>query len=123
VKPNEDLSDIEIELTNRITTLSGTVTNSRGETVKEYWTVIFARDREKWRPSSRYIRISRADQDGRYKVTGLPPSEYLAIAFEAVDAGEASDPDFLDRIQNRAISVSLGEGDTKALDLKLSSVP
>jgi uncharacterized GH25 family protein len=122
VKPNEDLSDIEVELTNRTTTVSGIVTNSRGEAVKEYWTVIFARDREKWRSSPRYIRISRSDQDGRYKVTGLPPGEYLAVALEVVDPGEASDPDFLDRIQNRATALSLGEGDTKALDLKLSSL-
>jgi Carboxypeptidase regulatory-like domain len=122
VKPNEDLSDVEVELTNRITTVSGTVTNSRGEAVKEYWTVIFPRDREKWRSSPRYIRVSRSDTDGRYKVTGLPPTEYLAIALEVVDPGEASDPDFLDRIQNRATSLSLGEGDTKVLDLKLSPV-
>ena len=121
VRANEDLSDIEVELTNRITTLSGTVSNSRGEPVKEYWTLLFARDREKWRGPTRYVRTGRSDQDGRFKVTGLPPGEYLAIALDVIDPGEATDPDYLDRIQNRATSFSLGEGETKALDLRLST--
>jgi hypothetical protein len=97
VKPNEDLSEIEIELTNRTTDVSGMATNSRGEPVKDYWTVLFARDPEKRRPPTRYVRTARADQEGRFKTAGLPPGEYLAIAL-------------------------LGEGETKTLDLKLNSL-
>jgi hypothetical protein len=121
VKPNEDLNDIEIELTNRTTEISGTVTNTRGEAVKDYWAILFSRDRDKWKPPSRSVRISRPDQDGRFKVIGLPPGEYLALADNAIDPSDATDPDFLDRIQIRATRFSLGEGETKALDLKLSS--
>jgi hypothetical protein len=123
VRANEDISEVDVEITNRITTVTGLVTNNRGEAVKDFSTLLFARDREKWRSSTRYVRSARADQDGRFKVTGLPPAEYLAVALEVIDPGDATDPDFLDRVQNRATSFSLGEGETKALDLKLTSVP
>lgn len=123
VKANEEISDIEVELTNRVTDLSGTVTNSRGEPVKDYWAVLFARDAEKRRPPSRYVRVSRSDQEGRFKVSGLPAAEYFAFAVESVDSGEATDPEFLDRIQNRSTRFTLGEGETKTLDLKLNTLP
>src|SRR5262249_53876765 len=35
-KPNEELTGLEIELTNRIASVSGVVTNSRGESEKNY---------------------------------------------------------------------------------------
>ena len=93
VRPGEDISDVEVELTNRITDVSGLVTNSRGDPVKDYWVVFFARDPAKRRPPSRYVRTGRANQDGRFKMTGLPPGEYLAIAFDSIDLNEVTDPE------------------------------
>ena len=123
VKPNEDITEIEVELTNRITDVSGLVMNSRGEPAKDYWAVLFARDRGKWQPQSRYIRTARPDQDGRFKISGLPAGDYLAIALDFIEQGQANDPEFLDRIQDRAVRFSLGENEAKALDLKLGSLP
>ena len=59
-------------MTNRPTEMSGLVTNARSEAVKEYSLVVFAQDRDLWRPGSRFIRSGRPDQDGRFKVSGLP---------------------------------------------------
>jgi hypothetical protein len=39
-----------------------------------------------------------------------------------LDPLQTSDPDYLDRIQNRASRFSLGEGETKTLDLKLATI-
>ena len=85
--------------------------------------MLFARDRGKWQPQSRYIRTARPDQDGRFKISGLPAGDYLAIAVDFVEQGQANDPEFLDRIQDRAVRFSLGENEAKALDLKLGSLP
>jgi Carboxypeptidase regulatory-like domain len=63
VRPNEEISGIEIELTNRQSDLSGLVTNGRGDPVRDYSVVIFAEDRERWTPGSRYLRVGRPDQD------------------------------------------------------------
>jgi hypothetical protein len=123
VRPNEEVTDLELELTNQISAISGLVTDGRGESVKDYTAIVFARDPEKWRPPSRYVRSGRPDQDGRFKVTAILPGEYLAIALDAVDPGEATDPEFLDRIQRLATKVSIGEGETKVLDLKMTALP
>jgi hypothetical protein len=124
VKPNEDLDEIVVELTNRSTEITGTVTNSRGEQVKNYWALVFALENEKRRPPTRYASTVRADQEGRFKATGLPPGEYFAVALDAFDPNdEGTDPDFLGRIEKRATRLRLAEGEAKTLDLKLSSLP
>jgi carboxypeptidase family protein len=120
-RPNEDVGDIEVELTNKPTEVSGVVTNSRSEPVKDYTVVVFARDRERWGYMSRYFQSSRPDQDGRYKVKALPAGEYFAVAVDYVEPGEANDPEFLDRVKTRAVSFSLNDGETKTLDLKISA--
>jgi hypothetical protein len=56
VKPGEDMSGLEIELTNRITEVSGVVTNARNEPVKDYSLIVFSSDREHWGPGSRFVR-------------------------------------------------------------------
>jgi hypothetical protein len=123
VKPGEDVGEVEIEITNRSTDLSGLVTNGRGDPVKDYWVVFFPRDAAKRRPPSRYVRTGRANQDGRFKTTGLPPGEYFAVAFDSVDLNEVTDPDYLDRLEARATRFALREGETKTLDLRLGTPP
>jgi hypothetical protein len=121
IKPNEDVSGIEIEITTKMTEISGLVTNGRGEAAKDYTVVVFARDQERWTGATRFITTGRPDQDGRFKIRGLPPAQYYSIALDYVEPGEASDPEFLDRIKSKASTLSLGEGDTKTVDLKLNS--
>lgn len=122
VKANEDMSGIEIELTNHQSALMGLVTNSRGEAVKDYSLLLFAQDRERWGPGTRYMRTARPDQNGRFNTIGLPAGEYYAIALDYMESGDATDPEFLDRVQPKADRFSLGDGETKSLDLKVSSL-
>lgn len=119
-KQNEDVGDIEIELTNRVTAVTGLVTNSRGESSKDYLLIVFAQDRARWTAGSRYIRTGRPDQDGRFKIS-VPPGSYYAIAVDYVEPGDATDPEFLDRVRFKATAFSLGDGETRAVDLKLGS--
>jgi protocatechuate 3,4-dioxygenase beta subunit len=120
-RANEDITDIELELTNRVTDLSGLVTNGRGAAVKDYSVVVFAQDRDKWTANSRYLRTGRPDQDGRFKITGLPPGEYLIVAIDYVDPNEWTEPDYLERVRSKATSVTIGEGETKSVDLKINT--
>jgi hypothetical protein len=117
VKPNENVSGIEIELTNRPTQISGQVTDSRGAPTKDCTVVIFARDERKWEGTSRYIS---AAQDGKFEVKGLPPGDYHAVAIDGIEPGQWGDPDVLTRIRDQAATLSLVDGETKTLDLKLT---
>jgi hypothetical protein len=120
-KPNEDITGVEIELTNKTTTVGGLVTNG-GDPVKEYTVIVFAQEKEKWNGNSRYIAIGRPDQDGRFKTSSLPPGDYNAVAVDRVDPGQWTDPEFLESVRPRASMFSLMEGETKTLDLKLTTL-
>jgi carboxypeptidase family protein len=121
LRANENISDVEVELTNRLTDLSGLVTTVKGEAVKDYTVVVFHQDRDKWTANSRYMRTARPDQDGRYKVNGLPPGDYRVIALDYLDQNEWNTPEFLDGIRPRATAFSITEGETKSVDLRVTS--
>ena len=123
VKPTDDLTNIEIELTNRVTETTGLVTDDRSEPVKDYAVVIFPRDKQKWESHSRSVRTARSDQDGRFKIGGLPSGEYFAYAMDFIEPGQERDPEFLDRIQTLATRFELGEGEKQLLNLKLHTTP
>jgi protocatechuate 3,4-dioxygenase beta subunit len=119
---NGDDTVLEVELTNKLTTITGLVTNARGAAVKDYTAIVFAQDPERWKGSTRYQSTGRPDQDGRFNITGLPPGEYYIIALDRVDMGETSDPEFLEKMHTRASRITLDEGETKTVDLRLNTV-
>lgn len=122
-KPGEDVSGVDIELTNKTTTISGSVTDDHGQAAKDYTVVVFTDDQQKWvLPMNRWMSSARPDQDGRFKVTNLPAGSYYAIAVEYVPAGEWTDPDWLDRARTKAKRLTLEEGATQTLELKLSGM-
>jgi protocatechuate 3,4-dioxygenase beta subunit len=118
-RPNEDVNGVEIELTNQLNSLSGTVTDTRGKAVTDYTVITFARDRERWGATSRFLNSGRPDQEGKYKLTYLPPGDYYAVAVDYVEQGAQTDPEFLERLKERATEFSISETETKSLDLKL----
>jgi hypothetical protein len=120
-KPGADVSGIDIELTSKSTSVSGAVTDERGQILKDYTAVIFAEDPEKWTlPVNRWVASARPDQEGRFKFSNLPAGAYYAIAVDYVAQGEWNDPEWLARAAKRATRISLDEGGTKTLDLKLA---
>ena len=121
VKPMESVSGVEVELTTRVTSMSGLVTDARGDPARDCTVVFFPADSRRWTPGSRYLRTARPDQDGRFKISGLPPGEYNVIALDRVDPGQNTDPEFLERVRNRASTFSVLDGETRSVDLKLSS--
>jgi hypothetical protein len=119
IRPNEDLNGVEIELTTQLSDLSGFVSNARGENVKDYSIVVFSRDRQRWGFASRYLGGGRPDQDGKYRVRNLPAGDYYAIALDYVEQGAGTDPEYLERIKDRATEFSMNDGETKSLSLRL----
>jgi hypothetical protein len=122
-KPNEDISGIEVEITNKLTTITGLVSNARGDTLKDYTTIAFAQDKEKWKMMGRYLSMGRPDQDGRFKISGLAPGEYYIIALDSAQSNQLTDPEFLESVRAKASTLVLREGESRTVDLKVNSVP
>jgi hypothetical protein len=118
-KGSEEITNVEIVLTSTAVQISGTVTGSDGKPVKDYSVVVFPEDKALWTPDSRCFSQARPDQDGRFKVIGLPGETYLVAALDYVDSQEWRDPEFLERLSEAATRVSAAEGETKEVTLKL----
>lgn len=123
LRPGQDVGDVEIVLTNTPPEVSGVVTNAKGEPVHDYTVLLFAQDRDRWTGMTRYTATARPDQDGRFKVRSLPPGQYYAVAFDYMDPADRGDPEFLERAATSALRFSLGDAETKSLNLKLSILP
>lgn len=119
-KSTQEYKDAQIILTDKITEVTGKVAESAPGAVLDYAVVVFPDDEAKWIGASRYIRSARPDQQGTFKIRALPANErYLAVAVDYLEDGEANDPEFLAEMKTKASTLSLGDGESKAVDLKL----
>jgi protocatechuate 3,4-dioxygenase beta subunit len=119
-RAGETVDGLEIVLTNRLTNISGAVTDGSSEPVKDYTVVIFSDDPTLWTaPQSRHVTGVRPDQEGRFQVRNLPAGGYYAIAVEYIEQGTWGDPDVLTRLKTSATSFRLRDGEQKTLDLKI----
>jgi hypothetical protein len=120
-RAGDAVTALEVTLTSRTTSLTGTVTGADGAALKDYTLVIFADDPELWQmPMSRWVVGTRPDQDGRFKVQNLPPGSYHAVALEYIASGEWGDPELLARLKDKGRRFTLEEGASETLELKLS---
>ena len=122
--PGQTFGGVQVVMTKKIASLSGAVTDARGNPVLDATVVVFPANDKLWTFQSRFIRAARPDQDGRYRISMLPsPEQYLVVAVQGLEDGQAGDPDFLASVRDAATKFELGDGETKAVDVKLSSQP
>lgn len=119
--PGQTVSGVQIVLTKKISALSGQVTDAKGNPVLDATVVVFPSDEKLWTFQSRFIKAARPDQEGRYRVTALPAEDYLVVALQGLEDGQAGDPEFLATVKELATKVEIGDGETKAVDVKLSA--
>jgi hypothetical protein len=121
---DQSLSDVEIVVTDRINTLTGTITDDRARVAPGAFLVVFSADRDRWYPASRFMRKTIAGADGLFTVSGLPFGVYYAAAVARLPAdGEDGwqDPEFLESLMPGASTVTLAEGERQILNLRLKS--
>jgi Carboxypeptidase regulatory-like domain len=118
--PGVEVRDVRVRLTQTVSTLSGTVRDERGQLVLDAAVVVFPADDAKWGFASRFVRTARPDTQGRFEVRTLPAhANYRIIALQGLEDGQASDPEFLASLRDRAERLTLNEGETKSVDLRL----
>jgi hypothetical protein len=114
-----NVDGVEVFLTNRVTSIAGRVTDDKANPVSDYSVLVFAADRGKWTDRSRFIALGRPSQDGTFKISGLPPEDYFAIALSAVPGTQWQDPEFLRTLEESATRFVLGDGEAKTVTLRL----
>jgi hypothetical protein len=120
-KPGINVTGVVITLTNRLTEITGTVRDARGQTVADYVLVAFADDSQLWGAQSRYVQTTRPNQNGEFTLKGLPPGRYLAAAVPALENGSQSNPAVLEQLRRSARTFTLADGQTLNLNVEMTS--
>jgi hypothetical protein len=116
---NTDVAGLEVVLTTRTTSVSGTAADPQGKMLHDYVLLLFPQDTTKWHWNSRFLATGRPDQHGRFKLNNVPPGDYFVAAVREVEAEEWTDPEVLARLKGRATRLTLAEGDHKTVDVPL----
>jgi protocatechuate 3,4-dioxygenase beta subunit len=115
----QELNDVQVVITSRVTTFEGRLADDKNQPVRDATVLVFDADQEKWFESTRRVRATRPDQDGQWRLRGMPAGEYLAIALDYVEDGAWNDPEYLEALRRDASAVTLAEGATAAVALKV----
>jgi hypothetical protein len=120
VRAGENLANVAIVFTDQQNEISGTVTTEQGTPVPDYTVLAFPTDGSLWRPLARQIMTARPDQTGKYRIRGLPPGQYYLVTVDPTEQGEWFESAYLDEHRAGAMRVTLGDGDVKTQDFKVS---
>jgi len=108
-----------VVLTNRINELTGTV-RAGGQVATNASVVVFPDNPAQWPFPSRRVRSTRVDKNGLFRVRSLPAGQkYFAVAVDYLEQGEFQDPEFLQSMKARATEITLGEAETKNIELTM----
>jgi len=117
-------SDIEVLISAFGAATRGRVTDERLAPVRDYSVILFSTFTDKWFSGSRRVKTARPDQDGAFSIVGLPPGDYWIVAVDRLDSPVSGatvppDPALLESLSSRALRVTLGEGQSQDLTLRL----
>jgi hypothetical protein len=118
-----DLNDVEIVLTDRVTTVSGTVFEAGGMAATSATVVIMVDDPQKWGPHSRFIRRVRTNASGRFTIQGLPAGRYIGVALQYLLAGDEGNPELLTRLRPLGQALMLDDAGSSAVTINVSPHP
>jgi hypothetical protein len=121
---DRDVSDLVIKLTDRPSTIAGTVRVS-GKSDPDAVVLAFPSDTKYWPIAgavSRRFASVRASPQGTFGPVSLRPGDYYAVAIGDEPADEWREVRFLEVLARSATRVTLGEGETLNIDLTRATI-
>ena len=120
VTADADISDMSVTLTSAPTQISGLVTDALGRPSPEYSVVVFPADPQlRNNAPRRHSGLVKIATDGRFRVEGLPPGDYLLAVIVDADPQQLQDRAFLEQVAAGAIAIHLADGQKLVQDLKI----
>jgi hypothetical protein len=131
----QDVTDVPLDLRDQrearalrvlVTNRTGVVTGSLARDVADAAgteVVVFSEDEKQWVFDSRYTRVSRIREDGRFEIAGLLPGRYLVAHVVDLEPGAAGDIEVLRHLRSAALAVVVTEGDESRVQLPAARTP
>jgi protocatechuate 3,4-dioxygenase beta subunit len=121
---SSDADGIVVVLTDRPTVINGTVSDARtGAPDPNAIVLAFTTDQKAWtgNPGIRRMRSGRVTRSGAFTISDLAPGEYYTVAVAAEIVADWRDPKMLESLARAATRVTIGEGETRTVQLKTVS--
>jgi hypothetical protein len=121
---NDDLSGVQVVVTNAIPALTGTARGADGTVPEQGIVVVFPADSERWVGTGLWsprLASTAVQNNGTYRLE-MPAGDYLIAAIARTHTRTWRDPAFLRRLERQATRVTLGWGQTVTRDLTLSEI-
>ena len=115
-------ADIVVSITNQISSITGTVRDMNGKTSSSPTVAVFPTDKTLWRlpgMASRRVQTAAPARDGRYTFRSLPAGDYYVVAVDSPSA-DFSDSNVLNALISSAQKITLGEGESRTQDLRMT---
>lgn len=119
----DDVDGLRLVLTDKLTEASGNVVDAARDAPDGFVVVILPREEIEGVAGSRYTRAARLPRPDRFSVRGLPAGDYVAAALEWLDPGQEWDPRVRAAIRESGERVSLADGQSRTLSLRLTPQP
>jgi beta-lactamase regulating signal transducer with metallopeptidase domain len=113
---------LDITLSDRVSRLTGTVTDRSARPVSNALVIIFPDNRARWTNTSS-IHTTFSRPQGGYEIDGLPIANYRVVAVTSLPNRAWTDPDVLERLWSSAAPLSLDGLGESALHLKVVAPP
>jgi hypothetical protein len=120
LSPVTPASELQIVITRRATTVSGSVVDDQGRPRAEYVVVAFSPDPARWTPGTRFIRSAASRPDGTFVLQGLPAGEYILVAASELEIGDETNADLLDAWRLVGARTTLSTFESKSVRLTLT---
>jgi uncharacterized protein (DUF2141 family) len=117
-----DVTNVIVTFTDRPAKLTGIVRGAGGNPDPAALVVAFPADAAQWKDfglNPRRLRSARVTKSGSYTFNALPPGDYVVAAVKDEFASTWQTPEVLETLSRLGSQVSVAEGDTRALDLKM----
>jgi len=120
----ENISNVVVTYTDRQSTVSGTVIDGSSAPVQGTVLVfpVAYRDWIAKGMSLRLTRTARTGAKGAFSIPGLPARDYLIVAVADDQVPDMQNPNVFDALARAATTLTLTEGDTRTVSLKLAQV-
>ncbi len=112
------LDGFQVVVTNRVSEVTGTVTNANRQLVKGGAVLLFAADASRWKYPSRFVRSAPIQDNGAFRIAALPPGSYLVAPVQSLQSNWDA-PELLKPLRDRATAVRLAEGERKVVTVTM----
>jgi protocatechuate 3,4-dioxygenase beta subunit len=117
-----DVGGLQLVISRTGATVGGEVVDRAGAPLPDATVIVFGESRGQWGVGSRFVRVVRPDDGGKFLVSGLPAGIYRVTARETVLDGQWEDAEFLQSLMRDALRLELQAGAKETAKMTLPEV-